>query len=122
MAAIDTRLDERTRAATVRARVANPDLRLRPGMLIKVAVERGERPTLQLPEEALVQKGDVHFVFVVGDDDVAKQTTVKVGRRRVGFLEILEGVDEGQRVVVEGLVRVRNGAKVQVVDVRDGGS
>lgn len=122
VAAIDTRLDERTRAAMVRARIDNPELRLRPGMLIKVDVERGEQPTLQLPEEAVVQKGDVHFVFVIGDDEVARQTNVTVGRRRVGYLEILDGVTAGQRVVVEGLVRVRNGSKVDVVDVRDGGS
>jgi len=122
VAAIETRLDERTRAAMVRARIDNPELRLRPGMLIKIDVERGEQPTLQLPEEAVVQKGDVHFVFVIGDDEIARQTNVTVGRRRVGYLEILDGVTAGQRVVVEGLVRVRNGSKVDVVDVRDGGS
>lgn len=118
--AIDTRLDARTRSATIRAVVENPDLMLRPGMLMKVDVDRGEAPSLQVPEDALVQKGDKHFVFVVAEDGVARQVDVTVGRRRVGRVEVMQGLDEGQRVVVDGLVRVRDGMKVDVVAVRDG--
>ncbi|MEC7725885.1 MAG: efflux RND transporter periplasmic adaptor subunit [Planctomycetota bacterium] len=118
--AIDTRLDQRTRSATVRAVVANPSLRLRPGMLIKVEIDRGEAPSRQVPEEALLQRGDAHFVYVVGDDDVALEVAVTVGRRQVGRVEVLSGLDEGQRVVVEGIVRVRDGSKVHVVEVRSG--
>lgn len=118
--AIDTRLDARTRSATIRAVVANPDLMLRPGMLMKVDVDRGEAPSRQVPEDALVQKGDKHFVFVVGEDSVARQVDVTVGRRRVGRVEVLSGLEAGQRVVVEGLIRVRDGTDVEVVAVRDG--
>lgn len=118
--AIETRLDTKTRSATVRAIVANPDLRLRPGMLMKVEVDRGEMPSRQVPENALIQTGDKHFVFVVGDDGIARQIDVTVGRRRVGSVEVLGGLDVGQKVVVEGLVRVRDGTEVEVVAVRDG--
>lgn len=118
--AIDTRLDPKTRSATVRAVVANPELRLRPGMLMKVEVDRGERPSLQVPEGALVQKGEEHFVFVVDDEGIARQVSIKVGRRRVGSVEVLSGLQTGERVVVEGLVRVIDGTEVKVVAVRDG--
>ena len=118
--AIDTRLDSSTRSATIRAIVNNPDLMLRPGMLLKVDVDRGEAPSRQVPEDAVVQKGEKHFVFVVGADNVARQTDVTVGRRRVGRVEVLGGLEKGQRVVVDGLVRVRDGTKVEVVAVRDG--
>ena len=118
--AIDTRLDPRTRSVTIRARVANPDMKLRPGMLMKVEVDRGEQPSRQVPEEALVQKGDTHYVFVVGEDSVAHRVDVEIGRRLVGRVEVLGGVEEGQKVVVEGLVRMRDGAAVEVVGVRDG--
>ena len=118
--AVDTRLDAKTRSATIRAVVTNPELMLRPGMLMKVDVDRGEAPSRQVPEDALVQKGDKHFVFVVGEDSVARQVDVTVGRRRVGRVEVLAGLEEGQRVVVEGLVRVRDGTEVEVVAVRDG--
>ena len=116
--AIDTRLDPRTRSVTIRAVVENVDLMLRPGMLMKVEVDRGEKASLQVPEGALVQKGDKHFV--VADDDIARKIHVEVGRRRVGSVEVLSGLVAGQRVIVEGLVRVLDGSKVQVVAVRDG--
>lgn len=118
--AVATRLDERTRSATIRAVVGNPDMHLRPGMLMKVEVDRGERPSLQVPEDSLIQKGKEHFVFVVGEDAVAHETKVTVGRRRVGSVEVLGGVAAGDKVVVKGLVRVREGTKVEVVAVRDG--
>ncbi|MCK5941650.1 MAG: efflux RND transporter periplasmic adaptor subunit [Planctomycetes bacterium] len=120
VSAIDTRLDRRTRSATVRAVVANPELKLRPGMLLKVDVDRGEQPSRQVPEEALIQRGSDHFVYVVDDGGVAHETSVTVGRRQVGRVEVLDGLQKGQRVVVEGLVRVRDGTEVKVVSVREG--
>lgn len=122
ISAIDTRLDPGTRSVKVRAVVPNPDVLLRPGMLMKVEVDRGEEPSLQVPEEAIVQRGSSHFVYVVGDDGVAKETSVEVGRRQVGRVEVLAGLEKGQRVVVEGIVRVRDGVPVEVVEVRGGGA
>ena len=118
VSAIDTRLDRRTRSATIRAVVDNPQLKLRPGMLMKVDVDRGEAPSRQVPEEALVQRGDQHFVYVVGEDAVANEVAIEVGRRQVGRVEVLGGLEADQRIVVEGLVRVRDGSKVEVVAVR----
>lgn len=120
IAAIDTRLDPTTRSATIRAIVQNPDLELRPGMLMKVLVDRGEQPSLQVPEEALIQRGGEHFVYAVGEDRIAHERRVDVGRRLVGRVEILAGIAAGERVVVEGLVRVRDGSEVEVVTVREG--
>lgn len=122
VSAIDTRLDPRTRSATVRAEVPNPNRRLLPGMLMKVVVDRGESASLQVPEEALVQKGREHYVFVVGDDGVARQAGVVVGRRRVGRVEVMGGLEVDQRVVVQGLARVRDGSRVNVVAVRKAGT
>ena len=118
VSAIDTRLDRRTRSATIRAVVDNSQLKLRPGMLMKVDVDRGEAPSRQVPEEALVQRGDQHFVYVVGEDAVANEVAIEVGRRQVGRVEVLGGLEADQRIVVEGLVRVRDGSKVEVVAVR----
>lgn len=117
--AIDTRLDTRTRSATIRARVPNDDRRLRPGMLMRLVVDRGEAAVLQVPEAALLQTGSEHYVFVVDAASVAQKTTVTVGRRRVGHAEILAGVHEGDRIVVEGLVRVQPGQPVEVVAERN---
>jgi membrane fusion protein (multidrug efflux system) len=91
-------------------------------MLMKVVVDRGESASLQVPEEALMQKSDRHYVYVVGGDNVAHETDVRIGRRRVGRVEVLGGLQVDQKVVVQGLARLRDGAQVNVVAVRDAGN
>jgi membrane fusion protein (multidrug efflux system) len=112
---IGTRLDPGTRSVTVRARLPNDGSHLRPGMLLKVTILRGEAPVLQVPEEALIPLGDDSFVYRVGDDGVVDRAPVVVGRRRVGAVEILDGLHAGDRVVIEGLERARPGEAVVVV-------
>jgi membrane fusion protein (multidrug efflux system) len=119
VATIDTRLDRRTRSATVRALLPNPHMKLRPGMLLKVAIQRGEQAVLQVPEEVLIPVGEDHFVFRVDDKSIAHRVQVQVGRRRVGAVEITSGLKENDRVVAEGIVRVRHDAPVKVVKVLD---
>lgn len=121
VATIDTRIDPDTRSVTVRAMLPNPDTRLRPGMLLKVAVERGEAPVLQVPEEAVIPIGDEHYVWRVGTDQIAHRVSVDVGRRRPGRVEIQAGLEPDDRVVVEGIVRVREGQPVVIVATRQPG-
>jgi len=64
IARIDTRVDPRTRAVTARAEFANPGARLKPGMLLRVAVEQGARQSLAVPESAVVFEGDAAFVYL----------------------------------------------------------
>ncbi len=118
VAVVDTRVDATTRSATVRAVLPNPDRKLRPGMLLKVRVQRGDAPALQIPEEALVPVGEKQYVYRIGEGDVAERVEVKIGRRRVGAVEVLDGIREGDRVVIEGVIRVRPGEPVAVVDQR----
>jgi membrane fusion protein (multidrug efflux system) len=110
--AVDSRVDPVTRAVTVRAAIANPDARLRPGMLLTVRLLKPERRTLAAPEIALVQVGARAFVYRVAADDTVEQVEVKVGARRRGEVEILEGVAEGDRIVVDGTGKLRPGARI----------
>lgn len=116
---IDTRLDASSRSATVRAVLPNPDTRLRPGMLMQVIVQRGEAPVLQVPEEAIIPVGSDTFVLRVDEARVAHRVPVEVGRRRPGAVEITSGLDIDDRVVIEGILRVRDGLAVNVVAIRE---
>lgn len=109
---IDSRVDPVTRAVTVRAEIANVERKLRPGMLMTVLLEQAPRQTLVLPELALIQIGRQAFVFRVGADAAVAQVPVSVGARRRGEVEIVEGLTAGDRVVVEGTVKLRPGASV----------
>jgi membrane fusion protein (multidrug efflux system) len=121
IASIDSRVDPVSRAVTVRAEVPNPDSRLRPGMLLNVGVERAARQALAVPELALQQLGPRASVFKVVEGDTVKETPVQVGARRFGEVEIVDGLKAGDRIVVEGTVKVRDGSKIRDVGVvRDG--
>ena len=113
--AVETRLDERTRSARVRATIPNDGELLRPGMLVRVEVQRGEEPVLQVPEEAVEPVGDQQFVWLVDDENIVHRIEIQGGRRKVGAVEIRSGLVRGQRVVVEGLARVVDGNPVLVV-------
>lgn len=113
VATIDPVVDPATRSVMVRAVLPNPDRMLKPGMLLTVAIEAAARTAPAVPELAVVGQGSDRFVYVVDGGNVAKRTPVKVGVRREGMVEILEGVRPGQKVVSEGVVKVADGAKVR---------
>lgn len=114
VAQIDTRVDPVTRAVTVRARIPNEDGRLRPGMLLTVRLISERVRSLSIPESALVPLRDEQFVFVVKEDDTVERRAVTIGRRDPGRVEILAGLEAGERVVIEGHLRVRPGGEVTV--------
>lgn len=114
--AVDSRIDPKTRSVNVRAEIDNADLRLRPGMLMVAELIKDQRESLMVPEAALDPSNDKQFVVIVDSDNTAHRVEVKIGRRRIGFVEVLEGVREGDLVVREGLQDLRDGAKVVIVD------
>ena len=113
VSSVDTRIDPATRSVTVRALLPNPQGLLKPGMFLTVRLSRGAVDALLVPEQALVpEQGDV-FVFVVADG-VAEKRRVRIGQRRVGDVQIVEGLAEGELVVTEGTQKLRDGAAVRL--------
>ncbi|MCA3747081.1 MAG: efflux RND transporter periplasmic adaptor subunit [Phenylobacterium sp.] len=113
---LDTRIDERTRALTARSEFASPDGRLKPGMMLRVGVSQGVRTALALPESAVAVQGEGASVFVVvqeGGRMTVQQRPVVAGLRQDGWVEILEGVTTGDRVVADGLNRIQSGQPVR---------
>jgi len=108
---IDSRIDPVTRSVTVRAEIPNRDGTLRPGMFMTVALQGAVVPTLLVPEAAIIPEQGRMYVFVV-DGKVAQRREVKIGRRRPGEVEIVSGLAEGERVVVDGTQNVRDGSAV----------
>jgi membrane fusion protein (multidrug efflux system) len=112
---VDSRVDPATRSVIVRAVVPNRDGALKPGMFLTVALSQDERPALMIPEEALVPEQARQFVYLVQGSSVAKRE-VTLGRREPGFVEITNGVAAGDRVVIEGTLKLRDGAQVREVE------
>jgi membrane fusion protein (multidrug efflux system) len=111
---INSRVDPITRTVQVRAHVTNQDLRLRPGMLLQVNLQKQLLNTLVVPEAALIPIEDKQFVYVI-EEGKARQKEVQVGRRKPGIAQITSGLSEGEQVVVEGALRLRKGAAVRIL-------
>lgn len=113
VAHMDSRVDPVTRSISARAEVANPDLALKPGMLVMVTLAVEPKLSLSIPERALVPVGAKAFVFAV-EGDKAKRHEVRTGRRKPGYVEILSGLSEGQVIIADGLVGLQDGNAVKV--------
>ncbi|RPE74599.1 efflux RND transporter periplasmic adaptor subunit [Vulcaniibacterium tengchongense] len=110
---IDARVDQATRAVTVRADFPNGDRALRPGMLVQVTLSRPQRQALVIPEISIVQVGTDSYVFRVKPDGTVERADVKVGGRREGEAEIAEGLKAGDRIVVDGTGKLRPGSRIR---------
>ena len=112
VAAVDSRVDPLTRSVLVRALIDNPDRRLRPGLLMQVALLSNARSALVVPEEALEPEGRQQYVWQVQADSSVVRVPVQVGSRQPGRAEILSGLQEGDRVVIHGHQKIRPGVTV----------
>lgn len=113
---VGSRVDPVTRAIQVRAHVPNEDRALRPGMLLTVRIVMAERMSLVVPENAVYQIQDRHYLYVVGEDLVAREREIETGVRRYGTVEVVGGLEAGERVVTEGIVKLRDGIPVRLTD------
>jgi membrane fusion protein (multidrug efflux system) len=116
--AIDSRIDPKTRSMKVRAIIANPSGKLRPGMLLNISVLLQIEKIFQLPESAIIPIEDKHYVFVVNEEKALRKR-IEIGRRHPGFVEISSGLIEGELVVVEGALKLRDGTAVTIIDQKD---
>lgn len=113
--AIDPVVDPNSRSAKLRARIGNPDGRLRPGQFAKLQLDVGgaSANALLVPEQALMQDGQTRFVYTVVDGK-AKRTEVKTGTRTPGFVQVTEGLKAGDVVITAGQAKpmMRDGVPV----------
>lgn len=114
---INNQIDVQTRSVRVRALVPNPNFELKQGMLTLVEIDAGVRTAIAISEAALVPLGGNNFVFVIetlNDQTLVKRRAIKIGERLPGIVEVLEGLQKGEKVVTHGLQRIRDGQPVQV--------
>ena len=113
--AIDPRIDAEGRSIVIRARLANDDLLLRPGLFARVVLVLKTRPqAVTVPEQAIQPRGGEQYVFTIIDGKV-KQTRVTIGNRSEGRVEIVDGLADDAVVVTAGHLKIQDGAAVRIV-------
>ncbi len=113
-------LDPRNRRLLVKARIPNAAHRLRAGFSCTVYLPLGKRENVLLaPESAIVHDVAGTFVWRVADDGTAERTSVRLGARRPGEVELLSGVAAGDRIVSAGTNKVSSGRMLEFAPTPD---
>ena len=108
-----TTIDSQTGTILSRAVLPNPESRLLPGQFVRLQLEGlSIENAIELPTEALMQGPQGTFVYTLNDENLAEVSPVVVGRELDGSIVISEGLADGDKVVVKGVVKVRPGAPV----------
>ena len=110
---IDSRIDPNTRTIKVRARLDNENLLLRPGMLLTVELIQERQEYLAIPESAVVPVQNQQYAYVIRDGK-AERLEFEAGRRSPGFVEVLSGLNAGDQVITQGIIKIRPGTPVQI--------
>jgi len=113
--AIAPQIDVTGHSVTIRARLPNPDLKLRPGLFAQVSITLAVKSdALMIPEQAIWPIGQTKTVFVVVDGKTL-QKTVTTGQRLPGWVEITSGLVAGEELVTAGQMKVFDGAAVKTI-------
>jgi len=112
---ISSRIDPSTRSILARIIVDNSNFEIIPGQLMTVKVIYDEINQIGVPESAVTIQGETAFVYIV-NNSVAEKKNIKIGKRNFGKVSIVSGLKEGSIVISEGVSKVRNKAKVKVIN------
>lgn len=120
VSAVDSRVDQTSRAFKVRARLPNDQHELPAGIFMRLNLAKGEREAVVVTEEAILVQGSDAYLFVVEDGKAVRRRIV-TGVRRDGMVEVTSGVSAGEPVIARGIQSLRDGTRVKLVETSDTG-
>ncbi|MEZ8141833.1 efflux transporter periplasmic adaptor subunit [Enterovibrio norvegicus FF-33] len=112
LTAVDSRINNDTLNLRARIDIDNGDRLLRPGMMMEATLGFAPQVTTVIPVQAIEYSGTKRFVYLVDDQGIAHRTEVKLGARVENKVTVESGLELGDRIVVQGLVSMRDGTKV----------
>ena len=112
---VASRVDAQTRSILARAQIKNEDLEIIPGSLLEIEILYDDKNALSVPDTSVMYEGSKKFIYKVIENNVLQKIEVKTGVRSQGNLEVLDGLIEGDKIIAEGLTKVRPGMKVKPI-------
>ena len=112
---VASRVDAQTRSILARAKINNEESEIIPGSLLEIEIFYNEKNALGIPDTSIMYEGSKKFIYKIIDDNMIKKAEVETGIRNNGYLEVLKGLSEGDKIVAEGLTKVRPGIKVKPI-------
>ncbi len=112
---VASRVDPQTRSILARAKINNENSEIIPGSLLEIEILYNEKNALSVPDTSIMYEGSKKFIYKIIENNMIKKTEIKIGVRNKGNLEILSGLNEGDKIIAEGLTKVRPGMKVKPI-------
>ncbi len=110
---VDNVVNAGTATVTVRAKFPNPDELLIPGMFVRALIAREDKTeALMIPEQAIQEDQAGKFVMIVDSENIVDVRRIKTGQGEKGRVQIIDGLQNGESVVVEGVQKIRPGMTV----------
>ena len=102
-----SRISEDTRALATRIKMNNISGEILPGSFLEISIKYDVRNELSAPDTSTIVEGENVFIYKVDEKNKVMKTKVTLGDRYLGFVEILDGLDNGDKIVAEGTKKIR---------------
>ena len=112
---VASRVDAQTRSILARAKINNEESEIIPGSLLEIEIFYNEKNALSVPDTSIMYEGSKKFIYKIIENNMIKKSEIETGIRSKGNLEVLSGLNEGDKVIAEGLTKVRPGMKVKPI-------
>ena len=112
---VASRIDAQTRSILTRVKIKNENSELIPGSFLEIQIKYNERDSLSIPDTGVIYEGDKKFVYKILENNTVQKIEVTTGTRNKGKIELLSGLVNGNKVVAEGLTKVRPRIKIKPI-------
>jgi len=112
---VASRVDAQTRSILARAKINNEGSEIIPGSLLEIEIFYNEKNALSVPDTSIMYEGSKKFIYKLVENNMIKKTEIETGIRNMGIIEVLKGLNEGDKIIAEGLTKVRPGMKVKPI-------
>ena len=112
---VASRVDAQTRSILARAKIDNENFEIIPGSLLEIEIFYDEKNALSIPDTSIMYEGSKKFIYQITENNLIKKIEIETGVRKFGNLEVINGLAEGDKVIAEGLTKVRPGMRVKPI-------
>ena len=113
---VASRINADTRSLLVRIKINNNNFELIPGALLEVSIKYNEKNSLGVPDTGVIFEGNKNYVYKVDKNNIVIKTEIQTGVRSKGNLEVISGLQAGDKIVAEGLGKARPGIKIKPIE------
>ena len=111
-----SRISEETRSLATRIKMDNFSGEILPGSFLEISIKYDVRESLSIPDTSTIVEGENVFIYKIDEKNKALKTKITTGDRYIGFVEVLNGLNSGDKIVAEGTKKVRPNLTIRPIE------